>query len=144
MSQLLFLVETTPQCNSDYLYIRAFIAERYRLYNPTPKLTAIYLRGKSHYQDKEKEILSKRHQYPGNTEIILCFDTDEGNESKKINSLIEGYCRKKNYRLVWFHRDVEEVFLGRRLSSKETAIKKERSRAIRPKECHAKTGPAPV
>jgi hypothetical protein len=34
MSQLLFLVETNAQSNSDYLYIRSFIQKRYQLCNP--------------------------------------------------------------------------------------------------------------
>jgi hypothetical protein len=125
MSQLLFLVETTPQCQSDYLYLRAFIQSRYRLFDPTPKLTPIYLRGKSHYQDKESEIQRRRNEYPGQSEVILCLDTDEGKESEKLNARIEEYCHQRGYHLVWFHRDVEEVFLGHRLRSKETSLKKE-------------------
>jgi hypothetical protein len=124
MSQLLFLVETTPQCQSDYLYLRAFIQSRYRLFDPTPKLTPIYLRGKSHYQDKESEIQRRRNEYPGQSEVILCLDTDEGKESEKLNARIGEYCRQKGYYLVWFHRDVEEVFLDRRVLSKEAALKK--------------------
>lgn len=125
MSQLLFLVETNAQSNSDYLYIRSFIQKRYQLCNPTPKLTAIYLHGKSHCQDKEKEIQNKRRQFPGKTSVILCLDTDEGKESEKLNARIEEYCHQRGYHLVWFHRDVEEVFLGHRLRSKETSLKKE-------------------
>jgi hypothetical protein len=123
--QIIICAETTGPCNSDYLYISSFIRAHYCLDNPTPKLTPVYLKGKTHYQSKETEILSDKKKYraSGNSVVIMCFDTDQGSQGEKDNKAISDYCSSHGYDLVWMNRDVEEVFLGHSVSQ-ATAVKK--------------------
>jgi len=113
--QYVIVVETNKKCQSDYLYIRSFLSWRYELSQPLPKFTAIYLGGKSRYFDEEKSINKAVAAYAftgGESRIIFCLDTDSGRQGESLNEAITTYCTQKGYFLVWFRRDVEEVFQG--------------------------------
>lgn len=64
----------------------------------------------------------KRIRKNGPTHVIICIDTDEifqnpvfAAEFRKIRS----FCNDHQYELIWFCRDIEEVFLGKRISNTE-------------------------
>ena len=90
--------------------------------------------GKGKYKMKEKEIRSLISQYAtGNTsnqsKVILCFDCDDyDSKQEDINFLKNAkcYCDEKGYDFVWFCKDVERVYLGKKIEDinkkKESAI----------------------
>jgi hypothetical protein len=129
--QLIICVETNSSCNSDYLYISALLHHRYSFASPQPKLTPIYLSGKTHYADKESKINYYKNAYQGISHVIFCLDTDLDAPASLDNPSIEKYCQTRGYDLVWFNRDVEEVFLGHQIGHTTALKKKEAERFAR-------------
>lgn len=87
---------------------------------------------KSKYNAKEvlKEIENKTRAFMiGHTTVIYCIDTDDFDknyEREQEFKAISTFCKERSYELIWFCRDVEEVFWGKKLSDsqkvKEAAI----------------------
>ncbi|MCM1302953.1 MAG: hypothetical protein NC306_02375 [Butyrivibrio sp.] len=80
---------------------------------------------KSRYasRDVEKEIDQKTRDFThGDTRVIYCIDTDQYERNMEhaaeFNDISQ-FCAGKNYDLIWFCHDVEEVFLGKRISDSE-------------------------
>ena len=71
---------------------------------------------------KIKEINSLIRQFPGETTVIYCIDTDDYDtspETKAVNDAIEKYCSDNGYELVFFCKDVEDVFIKKTVSKAE-------------------------
>ncbi len=122
-----FVVESqSSKYDSDYKYIKAFLNQYYNI-RTSVKLNPIHLHGKTNYNKKEKEInkMIKRYHKSQNTDqesvVFFCLDVDNPdlNDNEKLNKEIENYCKGKNYELIWFYRDVEEVFWGKRCKKEE-------------------------
>lgn len=63
-----------------------------------------------------------KREYPGETCVVVCTDTDHFDcnlEQKRDNEKIDKFCREKGYLHVWFCRDIEEVYQGKTVTSKE-------------------------
>ena len=82
------------------------------------------MNNKTRYNSKDvlKEIQRLIKDYAGDTKVIYCIDTDSfemnqdhARELKEINE----YCNKNGYDMIWFCHEVEEVYLGRRVSDKQ-------------------------
>ena len=116
--QLLFCVETNQKAKTDTIYINETIAHYYRL-GTSVKKSFIYLGGKNNYNKPGiiKQINRQIRQYArnGKTQVIYCIDTDKYDSDpvqRKELDEIASYCRDRGYELIWFCRDVEDVFWG--------------------------------
>ena len=121
-SQLIFCVETTKQNKSDWNYINAIIKDRYKL-GTSIKLSPVYMNGKMKYRDNAvtHKVKDLKARYPGESVVIYCIDTDnwdKNEEQRKQLELITQYCEDNGYELIWFCRDIEEVFLGEQVQDK--------------------------
>ena len=80
MKQLIFVVETDSNNQSDDRYIKKLINSRYDLSSNEIKTQYVHMGGKSHYDDSA--VTSRINKYVkgnkgGENHIIYCFDTDE-------------------------------------------------------------------
>ena len=127
--QLIFVVETNKKCNSDWIYIKDTIEHFYNYDRTQLKLSAVYMDGKGNYRSKkkEREINSLISQYSitskNNCSMVLyCFDCDDYDSNvADLNFLeeVRQYCRKQCYEFIWFCKDVEEVYLGKRINDSQ-------------------------
>ena len=78
--------------------------------------------------------------------VIYCFDCDEyfsKPADKTFLDTAEKYCIENSHRFVWFCKDVEDVYLGKRIpdtmkkKEAETFAKKKMIRSIDIKQLHA-------
>ena len=129
--QLILCVETNSNAKTDYVYINETI-NRFYLYNPKTRREIIYLNGKTNYDKHENEIdYSKRH-FRGETTVIMFIDIDNYDsdpEDIKRWKNIESYCKQMNYELVFFTKDVEDVYLGHRIKNNDKVKESIRFRA---------------
>ncbi len=121
--QLIFVVETNKKCKSDWIYIKDTIDYFYEYDKAHVRFTPIYMDGKGNYKKKEAEVLRWITQYGSMTEtnkseVIYCFDCDDYDfKAEDLNFLQEAekFCRDKGYHLVWFCKDIEGVYIGRKV-----------------------------
>ena len=83
------------------------------------------MNGKSRYRAKEKEIKSLVSQYKSKyraceSKVIYCFDCDEYDKKREDEEFlikVEEFCRERKYDFVWFCKDIEQVYLGQKISN---------------------------
>lgn len=122
--QLIFVVETNKKCKSDWIYIKNTIDRFYTFDQAHVKLSPVYMDGKAKYEYKEKEVKTLINQYkkaaPNNKSIVIyCFDCDDYDsnpEDAKFLKSTQSFCKKQGYEFVWFCKDIERVYLGRKIS----------------------------
>lgn len=125
--QLIFAVETNRKCKSDWIYIRDTIDRFYEYENTRIKLTPVYMDGKGKYQKKQSQIQSYISQYAStsrenDSRVIYCFDCDNYDTRPEDKIFLDGakeFCRENEYDFVWFCKDIEDVYLGRRIADKQ-------------------------
>lgn len=123
--QLIFVVETNSQNKSDWIYIKETIDHFYNTRDV--KLSPVYMDGKTKYQKKTKEITKLISRFKGasknnTSRIIFCFDTDNIDNSPQDNRFFEDvkqYCMTNHLDLIWFCRDIENVYLGKTVPDKD-------------------------
>ena len=125
--QLIFTVETNKKCNSDWIYIKDTVEHFYAYERTQLKLSVVYLDGKGNYSSKkkQKEIDSLISQYratskANQSKVICCFDCDDYDskqEDRKFLEDAEKFCKDKGYEFVWFCKDVEQVYIGKRVAA---------------------------
>ncbi len=138
---LVILSETRASAKIDAGYINAFLHLKYEVIERR-KVTVkhVYMNTKTAYAKNEKKIDELKAQYMcthGNraaVRVVMCVDSDYGEPGAGINDDIVSYCRTHGYDLVWFHREVEEVFLGKRVAKAEK--KKEMELFLRSQKYH--------
>ncbi len=123
--QVILCMETNKRAATDYIYINETIKRFYSCNgNNKIKISPVYMNNKTRYNSKDviKEIQRLSKDYAGDTKVIYCIDTDSfevnqdhARELKEINK----YCEKNGYDMIWFCHEVEEVYLGRRVSDKQ-------------------------
>lgn len=127
--QLIFVVETNKKCNSDWIYIKDTI-EHFYIYERTQvKLSVVYLDGKGNYSSKKKqrEIDTLISQYravskTNQSKVLYCFDCDEYDSKKEDRKFLEdarNFCRENGHAFIWFCKDVEQVYLGKRVNDSQ-------------------------
>lgn len=125
--QLIFVVETKKACKSDWIYIKDTI-ERFYTYERTQvKFSVVYLDGKGNYSTSKtnKAIKTFISQYSAasktnRSSVICCFDCDDYNsqiEDMKFLEDAKKYCETKEYQFVWFCKDVEQVYIGKKVEN---------------------------
>lgn len=117
---ILICVETTKGAKTDSIYVDKALKTLYDIDNET-KIEYEYLMSKTKYNDKgiKRKIERKIKDFSEAT-IVYCLDSDDifvNPETAVLNKRIEEYCKLEGYRIVWFCRDIEEVFLHRRVGS---------------------------
>ncbi len=126
--QLILVTETSKEANSDYMYIYSFVNHFFELGSDI-KITPVYMTGKGNFDSQtvlkkiKTEVRTYQKLFPeGLSKVIYCFDTDEI-EKKPDDAIfdkkITEFCKKRDFDLVFFCKEVEQVFLGRRAEQKE-------------------------
>lgn len=125
--QLIFIVETNKKCKSDWIYIKDTIDYFYTYNHAQLKLSPVYMDGKGNYKSKEKEICGLISQYASTSKtneskVIYCFDCDDYDIKKEDLQFLadaQQYCNKKGYDFVWFCKDIECVYLGKKVDDSQ-------------------------
>lgn len=125
--QLIFVVETNKKCKSDWIYIKDTLDHFYQYDKAQVKFSPVYMNGKGNYKNKEKEISNLISQYvAGNknnkTQVIFCFDCDDydsKSEDAEFLASARRYCFEKGYDFVWFCKDIERVYLGKKVDDSQ-------------------------
>lgn len=127
--QYLFVVEAkSNRHDSDYLYIRALYKEIYMVDNGI-RIRPIYMNGKGNYKNIKSKIDNAIEKYADsgskdkNSVVIYCIDVDDRSgrnavENNKLNNSIKEYCKTNGYELIWFNKDIEDVFIGKQIDTK--------------------------
>lgn len=105
VKQMIFCLETNKRANTDYIYIKEVINCLYEN-NTQIKISPIYMGTKPKYRSKD----------------VLKVDTDAYEKSvEHANAFREigQFCEENDYDLIWFCHDVEEVFLGQKVSDSQ-------------------------
>ena len=122
--QMIFCLETNKRADTDYIYIREVLDYLYQKSNQV-KITPIYMGTKTKYQSRDvlREVKQKTREYiHGETKVIYCIDTDEYEKVSEDASAfrnIRQFCKENRYELIWLCHDVEEVFVGQRISDSQ-------------------------
>ncbi len=136
--QLIFVVESDKKSKSDWIYIKDTIDYFYRYDLAHVKLSPVYMHGKGNYKTREKEIKKLVSQYASVTKaneskVIYCFDCDDYDIKKEDADFLreaQQYCEGNGYDFVWFCKDIERVYVGRKVEdsqkTKEAALFKKK------------------
>ena len=124
--QLIFVVETNKKCDSDWMYIKDTVMHFYCV-DQQIKLNKVYMDGKGNYKSKEKEISKLKSQYAAtsrknSTKVLYCFDCDDYDvkqEDAEFLSRVHQYCQEQGYEFVWFCKDIERVYLKRKVDDSQ-------------------------
>lgn len=121
--QLIFVVETNKKCNSDWIYIKDTIEYFYDYNRTEVKFSPVYMDGRGKYKNKEKQVKQFIKEYSSMSKtncskVVYCFDCD--NYDSDPNDLaflkeVKKYCEEKAYEFVWFCKDIEQVYIGKRV-----------------------------
>lgn len=125
--QLIFVVETSEDDKADNIYIRSVIDKYFSFLNDkydgeTNTLTYC-LKGKQHFNDKKtlyfiknKTKMFSDYNEGALTVVIYFMDTDSTETEYKKGSFfsnVQEFCKEHNFELVWFCKNVENVFLNK-------------------------------
>ena len=134
--QMIFCVETNKRADTDSIYISETLDYYYEKSNQI-KISKVYMTTKSKYnaKDVQREIEQKIKAFTiGKSRVIYCIDTDQyekdSNHANELKNVMQ-YCEDNNFDLIWFCHDVEEVFLGEKISKSQ---KVQRAGAFRKKK----------
>ncbi|MCI7097630.1 MAG: hypothetical protein MR966_01705 [Lachnospiraceae bacterium] len=125
--QLIFVVETNKKCNSDWIYIKDTLEHFYKYERTQVKFSVVYMNGKGNYKKKEKEIKTLISKYSSTStnnrsKVIYCFDCDEYNSNPNDSEFLKNaqkYCNDREYDFVWFCKDIEQVYIGKRVDDSQ-------------------------
>ena len=121
--QLIFVVEANKKSKTDWIYIKETIDRFYKYDVAHLKLSAVYMEGKNKYLSKVKEVNLLISKYNGAssinvTKVIYCFDCDDYDSNpvdKEFLEKTQEFCNANNYAYVWFCKDIERVYLGKKV-----------------------------
>lgn len=123
--QLLVLLETNDELNTDGVYFtevrRRFYQNYSNNYEGEVSIQIIPLHGKQNYNSSKirkrvRNQIASNKSYGVYTVVILCIDTDTTSKSFKPGSFFHNvmtYCEEHGYELVWYCKNVENVFLNK-------------------------------
>lgn len=125
--QLIFVVETNKKCNSDWMYIKDTIEHFYDYERTEVKLRPVYMDGKGKYKNKEKQVKQFIKEYSAmskanRSKILYCFDCDDYDNNPgdlKFLKEVKKYCEDRGYKFVWFCKDIEQVYIGKRVEDSQ-------------------------
>lgn len=122
--QMILCVETNKRADTDYIYISETIRHLYKKDNQIT-INKVYMGSKTKY--KSKEVLRNIKQLTkdftiGETRVVYCIDTDAYEtdiEHKKTFGDISRFCEENGYDLIWFCHDIEDVYIGKKISDSQ-------------------------
>ncbi len=125
IKQLIFVVETDENTQSDNTYIRMLINQVYDMSDNSIKTQYVFMNGKGKY--KKRHVLTKINSYinannKGTNIVLYCFDTDRIDLEQQHIAFIDEvkkYCENNKYEFIWFCYDIENVFLGQSINKNE-------------------------
>lgn len=123
--QIVLFCEAKSETDTDFSYIREYIHHRYPDKKRIIHIDKVNLGSKFNYEKGKRKAadLIKKYALQHKDEkqvVICCFDTDIGKTgAEEANDKIVAFCKTNGYELVWFHRDIEEVFLGTQIPDKD-------------------------
>ena len=121
--QIIFVVEADKNSKSDWVYIRETY-DRFYKEKKGIKLSPVYMAGKGNFRSKRVTDTIKKltkdysRMNDDGTKVIYCFDTDRYDTDKSDRLLLSQareFCIECGYLFVWFCRDIESVYLGRKV-----------------------------
>ncbi len=126
--QLILVMETDKHSKSDYMYLRSFI-DHFFLIDQHTKICPVYLNGKRNYNNAGIIKIIKKEQKlfydsfsDGLSHVVYCYDTDDldfNQDDQNFDKQISEFCESNGYFLVFFCRDIEEVFSGSRINKSD-------------------------
>ncbi len=141
--QLIFCLETNNSNQSDWIYVKQTLNHYYES-NVDCKYSHIFMDSKTKYNSKsvERNIRSLVNQYKAASrdnlsQVIYIVDTDNYDSDPQDANLyneITDYCKKHGYRTVWCCKDIERVYLDKKVADKEkkeAAVKFKRKEMIK-------------
>ena len=124
--QFLFCVETDKRARTDEIYIKETLNRFFEAIPNTVRIGFIFMHGKSNYNSDatkgEIRKLTQMFRKNGKTVVMYCIDTDkyESNQNHKRElEEIQRFCTERDYELIWFCHDVEEVYIGHSVADAE-------------------------
>lgn len=126
--QLIFVVECDEKSKSDWIYIKETIEHFYQI-GTQIKLSPVYMRGKGNYRNSKtmRDIKAYISQYravnkSNISKVIYCFDCDDydikQSDAKFLQNAFQ-YCQERDYEFIWFCKDVERVYIGRKVDDRQ-------------------------
>lgn len=122
--QLVLCVEANRKAKTDNIYIKQTISRFYNIGNNV-RLTFINMGGKSNFKapDVKRQVKQYCQDYKiGATVVLYCIDLDNYEtdaEQVSLNKGVTEFAQRNNHEIIWFCRDIEEVYLGRRVDKSE-------------------------
>jgi len=113
------------------MYINRMIRQ---YYHETSEISRkpIYMDGKMKYKDnaviRKIEDQTRKYAKTGDTSVFYCIDTDDWDRNpdhQRELIEIEKYCKENGHELIWFCRDIEQVFWGEQVSDSEKRARAE-------------------
>lgn len=137
--QLIFVVEADKRNKSDWIYIKDTIEHFYQYDRSHVKFSPVYMGGKGNYAAKEREISRLISEYHSGSKenhsyVFYCFDCDDYDRSAENQNFlneVRQYCKNHRYEFIWFCRDIEQVYLGKKV---DDSRKKEEAAAFKKKK----------
>ena len=122
--QIILCVEANEDTKTDNIYINETIYHYFEVDNST-KITYVNMNNKSRY--KSRSVLAKIKRYRreyliGDSYVIYCIDLDKVQANpiqQREDEAIANYVKQNGFELIWFCRDIEEVYTGKRVSKKD-------------------------
>ena len=122
--QLIFVVETNKKNQSDWIYIKETINRFFNYDQAHVKLKPVYMNGKGNYRSKKKEIETLVSEYKSSSKdnishVVMCLDCDDYDsnaEDKEFLDNAKKYCDERSWDLIWFYKDVEQVYWEKKVS----------------------------
>lgn len=125
--QLILCVEANKKTKTDYIYIKETIEHFCEIDQAEIKISPVYMDSKTKYEAKQKEVekLEKiyRHRACGNRSVVIyffdCDDYDIKHEDQVFLNKAKEFCKKNGYEFVWFCKDIERVYIGKKVNDKQ-------------------------
>ena len=121
MKLLILCVETNKKAKTDDGYIDTVLKYLYRV-DSSVKLKYKYFNGKGGYNSSKviKDITKDIGALKNNSswDVVYFIDTDNydsDSETSGLNEKVQEFCLKNGYKFVWFCRNIEEVFLHKKV-----------------------------
>lgn len=133
--QYIFCLESTSKAQTDWLYIKKVIDYLNQGKQVFDKYKPLYMEGKGNYNSKSfiNKINERIRNFNGESIVIYCIDLDDyhiNSKTKEFVDNVEKYCIENSYKFVYFSRDIEEVFWGKRISENKQKLAAKFSRDI--------------
>lgn len=124
IKHIILCVESKHQAQLDQAYIDKTLKYFYKI-DSSVKLTYCNINGKGNYNKTNllKQIRIKTKQSSADETFVVYFiDTDNYDtspEDKNLNEKIKNFCKVNGFLLVWFCRNIEEVYWHKSLPKNE-------------------------